>query len=127
MKRIIGLVTRPLWRISAPVRRPLAARLDGRVHGLSAASPNIRLTPPIVEALAGSSKRLERLEERLERVDRAASNMVEEADLVFNGLSREIFRLQAQVEMLQKRLEGMEKAGQSDDPIGLEPGLETAR
>jgi hypothetical protein len=122
MMQILGLVARPLWRISKPVRRPLEDRLDARVNRLVAGRENGRLMPSIVESLADSGKRLERLEDRLEQVDHATLNMIEEVDLVFNGLSREIFRLQAQVEMLQRRLEAIESDGRSG--LGAVPGLE---
>jgi hypothetical protein len=63
------------------------------------------MMPTLVEALASSGDRLERIERSIASADRAATNLAEEVDLVLNGLSREIFRLQAQLEQLQRRLD----------------------
>jgi hypothetical protein len=104
MKRIFASVSHALWRMTAPVRRPLMMRFDSRVSRLVSGAINDRIIPPITEALADSGRRLERIEESLGRADLTASNMVEEIDMVLNGLSREIFRLQAQVEKLQRSL-----------------------
>ena len=104
MKRIIKWTFRPFWRATSPVRRAVMARFDARTAELISGTVNARMMPPIIEALAISGHRLERIEESLDRADRAASNLAEEVDLVLNGLSREIFRLQAQLEMLQRSL-----------------------
>jgi len=104
MKRIFASVSNALWRMTAPVRRPLVTRFDSRVSRLVSGAINDRVIPPITEALAVSGRRLERIEESLERADLTASNMVQEVDMVLNGLSREIFRLQVQVEKLQRSL-----------------------
>jgi hypothetical protein len=104
MKRIIALVIHALWRMTAPVRRPLAVRFDARVSRLVSDTVNARMMPPLIEALDQSGHRLARIETILDRTDRAATHVAEEVDVVLNGLSREIFRLQAQVELLQRTL-----------------------
>ncbi len=105
MKRILSKVLRSCWRITGPVRRPLVARFDSRVSRLVSDTVNARMMPTLVEALASSGDRLERIERSIASADRAATNLAEEVDLVLNGLSREIFRLQAQLEQLQRRLD----------------------
>jgi hypothetical protein len=103
MKQIIPLALRALWRRTSRVRRPLMVRFDARVDRLAVGLVEDRMRP-IIDALAVSEHRLERVEASLARADRAASHMIEEVDLVLNGLSREIFRLQARVELLQRAL-----------------------
>lgn len=105
MKRIIALVCKAMWGMTTPVRRPLMARLDAHVSGLIAGTVNARMMPTLVDALAVSGRRLERIEETLAKADRTASDLAEEMDLVLNGLSREVFRLQAQVEALRRAVE----------------------
>ena len=104
MKRIIKSVSRVLWRMSSPVRRPLMVRYDAHVSKVIAGTVNARMMPTIAEALADSSARLERIERTLDRADQAAASMAEEMDLVLNGLTREVFRLQSRVERLQRSL-----------------------
>jgi hypothetical protein len=105
MKRIFALVYRTLWRLTWPLRRPLMKRFDARISQLISDTVNARMMPTLVEALAASGQRLERIERSLAGADRAATCLAEEVDIVLNGLSREIFRLQAQVELLQRQLE----------------------
>jgi hypothetical protein len=105
MKRIFSLVLRSFWRITGPVRKPVVARFDSRVSRLISDTVNARMMPTLVEALASSGYRLERIERNIASADRAATNLAEEVDLVLNGLSREIFRLQLQIELLQRRLD----------------------
>jgi hypothetical protein len=104
MKRIIKSIFKVLWRATSPVRRPLMARFDARVSGLIEGAVISRMTPAIIQALAVSEHRLERIEGTLARADDSVAALAEELDLVLNGMSREVFRLQAQVEMLQRSL-----------------------
>ncbi len=110
MKRIIRSVAKALWRMSWPARRPFVARLDARVSRLIAGTIEARL----ITSIAESSARLERIERTIDRADRAAAVMVEEMDVVLNGLTREVFRLQAQVERLQR---GLGEAGRPDPNV----------
>jgi hypothetical protein len=105
MKRIFALALDVLWRLTWPFRRPFVTKFDSRVSRLVSDTVNARMMPTLVEALAISGKRLERIEHNMASADRAANSLAEEVDLVLNGLSREIFRLQTQLELLQRRLE----------------------
>ena len=104
MKRIIKRMLAALWRAASPVTRPLAARFDARITGIIEGAMVSRMTPTIIQALAVSEHRLERIEGTLARADDSLAALAEEMDLVLNGMSREVFRLQAQVEMLQRSL-----------------------
>jgi hypothetical protein len=115
MRWIVRVISNILWLMTGPVRRPLATRFDDRVSLIVSNTVNTRMMPQIVEALAMSAQRQERIEESLTRAEASASNMIDEIDLVLNGLSREIFRLQAQVELLQRTL--------GDDPRAADNGL----
>ena len=102
MKRIIRWFIGPVWWASTSLRRGLMGRFDARVVRLVSWTIEKRMVPPILDALSASEARLERIEELIARADRSASTMAEEVDLVLSGLSREIFRLQTQVEMLRR-------------------------
>ena len=115
MRRIVMWISRPFWQATSPIRRAFLSRFDGRVVELVAGTVNARMMPQLIDALANCIHRLERIEESIGKVDRAATNMAEEVDLVLNGLSREIFRLQAQVEILQRTL--------NEDALAIGNGL----
>ncbi len=115
MKRLLKLVLKPLWRLTRPFRAPLVSRFDDRVSRLVSNSVNARMLPELIEPLAVILRRLERIEDSLARADRTAMALSEEVDLVLNGVSREIFRLQAQVEHLQTTL--------ARDPRAVNGGL----
>ncbi len=104
MKRIFKLAFKAVLRLTSPVRRPIMARVDARLSALVSGTVNARMMPPIIEALAVSGHRLERIEATLARADRSVAELGGEIDLVLNGLSREIFRLQAQVDGLREAL-----------------------
>ncbi len=79
-------------------------RFDARVVRLVTMTIEDRMVPPIARGdFSETEARLGRIEELLIRADRSASTLAEEVDLVLNGLSREIFRLQAQVEVAPER------------------------
>jgi hypothetical protein len=110
MKRIIKWLSRPVLWGSKPIRRAIMGRFDARVVRLVAVAFESRMMPPLVEALSASDSRLDRIEGLLSKADRSASKMLEEVDLVLNGLSREVFRLQAQVEMLRRDLDQQDRS-----------------
>jgi hypothetical protein len=101
MKAIIRRLLGPIWWASRPLRRAVMGWFDARVVRLVSSTIDERMLPPILEALEDSEARLERIERLMARADRSASTMAEEVDVVLNGLSREIFRLRAQVARLQ--------------------------
>ena len=105
MPSIIKKVVKKMWRATWPVRRPFAHRFDQRVSRIVSDTVNARMMPTLIDALAASNQRLERIEQSLVSADRSASNLAEEVDVVLSGLSREIFRLQVQLELLQRRLD----------------------
>ena len=100
MKRMLRRLVLPFWWASTPFRRAVMRRFDARIVGLASSAIEARMMPAILESLSASEARLERIEALIARADRSASTMAEEVDLVLNGLSREVFRLQARVEML---------------------------
>jgi len=102
MKRIVSKVLKSLWRMTSPVRRPLVSRFDAHVSAAVATTLNARMMPELIHPLVGAMHKLDRIEAALARADLAASTAAEEVDLVLNGISREVFRLQAQVEALHR-------------------------
>ena len=101
VRRIAKKAAKVLWRLGSPIRRPLRRRFDARIEALISNTVNARMMPPLIEALAISGRRLERSEETLASANHAAASIAEEMDLVLGGVSRELFRLQAQVEELR--------------------------
>jgi hypothetical protein len=132
MKRTLRWLTAPAWWASKPLRRALMGRFDARVVRLASRSIDERMLPPLVEAMAASDARLERIERLMARADRSASKMAEEVDLVLNGLSREIFRLQSQVEWLRNEDRPMVGGlslheGSDEDPAASPEDVPTER
>lgn len=97
-------IARAAWNATRPIRRPLRARFDAHVSQLVSDTVNARMMPPLAEALGRSDDRLGRIERALGSANQAAVDIAEEMDLVLGGLSREVFRLQAQVEEIRARL-----------------------
>ncbi len=73
MKRIFARFCRGCWRITGSFRRPLVARFDARVSRLISDTVNARMMPTLVEALADSGNRLERIERSIQSADRSAT------------------------------------------------------
>ncbi len=105
MKRIAKFVIKKAWQATAPLRRPIVRRIDGRISVLVSNTVNSRVLPELIPPLGLALERLERIESSLARADRSTAAMSEEIDLVLNGVSREIFRLQIQVEALQRAVQ----------------------
>lgn len=107
MKRIVKTMLKAIWRLTSPIRRPLVTRLDAHISAVVSGTVNARILPEILRPMAIALARLERIEASIASADRTASVVAEEIDLVLNGVSREVYRLQVQVETLQ-RLVGRE-------------------
>jgi hypothetical protein len=124
VKRSIRRLISPFWRMMVPLRRALMRRVDARIVGLVARTVEARMVPPLLEALAASEARLERIEGLIVRAECSASTMAEEVDLVLGGLTRELFRLKAQVQQLRgddrRPIGGLSLLAESEDD-GLEP------
>ncbi len=82
MKRLLKQMARRLWRISAPVRRPLIRKFDHHMmqllHPLSTPSAPLALPPPAAPA---------------------------DLDMALNSVVRELGRIQMQVEALQQQID----------------------
>jgi hypothetical protein len=83
MKRVLKTLVRPLWRISAPARRPIIRKFDQ--HMMQLLQP---LARP-VEHRPGAPADLE---------------------LVLNSVVRELCRLQVQVEVLQQQIDDLQSS-----------------
>jgi hypothetical protein len=80
MKRLLKTMARPVWRMSAPARRPLVRKFDHHMMQLlnSLAPP---ASPPALPAAPA------------------------DLDLVLSSVVRELGRLQMQVEALQQQID----------------------
>jgi hypothetical protein len=79
MKRLFKKLARPLWRLSAPIRRPLIRKFDHHMMQLFRS-----LSPPPPPAAPA------------------------DLDLVLNSVVRELARLHVQVEVLQQQIDELQ-------------------
>lgn len=138
MKQLLKRTVKKAWQLTAAVRRPIARRIDARLHRIVVQA--LQTSQQMNEASSGaaSARRDQphhdqthhafmRVEHSLgamhEKVDRYST----EVDLVLNSLVREISRLQIQVETLQDALDD----ARTRRPLGLsvvdDSGPETQR
>jgi hypothetical protein len=87
MKRLFKKLGWPLWRMSAPVRRPLIRKFDQHMNDLLS-----RLLPPLVPPPSPPPA--------------APANL----DLALNSVVRELARLHVQVEILRQQIEDLESS-----------------
>lgn len=105
MKRLIKSALKPFWRLTTPIRRPLARRVDARLTHLVAFAVEARLMPPLRQMIESSNRSMERLEGSILATRRSAEVLAEDVDVALEGISRELIRLQGQVELLQRTVE----------------------
>jgi len=98
MKRMLKPLARGLWRLSGPIRTPIAGRLDRRHARLMDAAIAGR-----VEAFqAVTADALARIEHSV-NVSRCTHDaLAADANLLLDSVVRELGRLQMQVEVLQQ-------------------------
>jgi hypothetical protein len=92
MKRLFKKLARTLWRISAPVRRPVIRKFDHHMMRLLS-SVYLRGDAPAVQVRADVPANL---------------------DLLLNSVVRELARLQDQVEMLQGQIYDLESSDKGE-------------
>lgn len=112
MKRLLSAILRGCWRRTAPLRRPLARKLDGHLVTVMAYA----VRGPILERLEVLSRlehslqALPRLEHSLQALPRLEHSLqalsilesqLQEMSLALNALIREVVRLQMQIEALE--------------------------
>ena len=83
MKHLLKQMARRLWRMSAPVRRPLIRKFDHHMMQLLVARRRSPMPPPAAPA---------------------------DFDLALNSVVRELGRLQMQVEILQQQIEDLQSS-----------------
>lgn len=123
LKRLARAVARPLWRLSAPIRRPLARRFDERLTRIVENSirthwnhVHVSLDPPDL----GSVETLVlEMTASLSMARQIAEHHAEESTLLMDGLVREVARLQLQLESLSELVEEL-RGGSSLMLVGNE-------
>jgi|GEM_PF-7069804 len=104
IKRMLKPVARMLWRGTSPIRRPLVRKFNNKVGTLmheqisSISSMQDRLSRDIHAAL-------EHHRHYHEQKAREVQPVIQELNLVLDGVVRELTRLQNQVEILHQRIE----------------------
>jgi hypothetical protein len=104
MRSILRKWLGPVLGTPRALRRALMGRFDARVVRLVSTTIEERMLPTVLGAFDDIEARFERIERLMVRLDRSTSalpTMVEDVDVVLDGLTREIFRLRAQVERLR--------------------------
>ena len=101
MKRLVKRAVMPIWRLTAPLRRPLMRRLDSRLNRMISASIEANLMPTIQHSLASTTHAIERLERSLDSSSHSAQAMAGDVDLMLGSVVREIARIQIRLDALQ--------------------------
>jgi hypothetical protein len=97
MKRRLKSILKALWRLGAPIHRPLVRRLDARQERLIAGALRGWLEP-----LPGG---LARLEAAINHARCTSDAFAAEANLTLDSVVRELTRLQMRVEALEEMIE----------------------
>jgi len=110
IKAPLKAILKPLWRLSAPVRRPLLRKFDEHLaHALAQnlIGPSARLEATHA-AVAGA---LVRLEGSLQVGRHVVEHQNADANLLLDGLVREVARLQLQIEALREAIDEAQGRG----------------
>ncbi len=126
LKRLVKVAVKPFWKLSSPVRRPIARKLDARLNHMVAVALQTQLMPQLRGSLDASEQSLGRLEASIGHANHSAQALATEMDLMVGSLIREVARLQAQVDTLQDLVEHAVSSGRgltvvSDDEDGEAP------
>jgi hypothetical protein len=129
MKRLIKRALKPIWRATAPIRRPIIRKIDAKI----AASIRAEVLPTIEASLASSARVLDRLEASVGAANHTAQTMACDMDLMLGSVIREVARLQAQVDAIDEVVARAVSPGRSlsiidghDEPFAR-PTVERAR
>jgi hypothetical protein len=101
MKPLLKKLARSLWRISAPVRRPVIRKFDHHMIQL------LGSCSPYADAPANLDLPLSSVVSELARLQIAPANL----DLALSSVVRELARLQIQVELLQQQIDDLQSSG----------------
>lgn len=111
MKRVLKGVLKTLWRLAAPVRRPVSSRLARRQQQIIAATlreevvPHLVLVRSVLERIEQDRGQLQTIEHAINVTRCLADARAEEANLALDSHVRELSRLQRQVAELQQCVE----------------------
>lgn len=111
MKGMLKAIARTLWRLTAPVRRPVSSRLARRQQQIIAATlreeivPHLVLARSILERIEQDRGQLHSIEHAINLTRCLADARAEEANLALDSHVRELSRLQRQVEELRQCIE----------------------
>lgn len=101
---------RPIWRLSGPVRRPLTRKFDAHLQRIVDLS--------IANALAANTQKWDATAAALGRIEESVNvgrHVVEhqnsDANLLLDGMIREVARLQRQIESLRDAIEEAQSHG----------------
>jgi hypothetical protein len=104
MKQLVKRMIRPLWRGSAVIRRPVAARFDARIQRLVIQAIDAsRGAEPGRSGFGDSADASVRIEYSLGALHEKIDRYSVEVDLVLNTLVREIARLQYRLDEVESQ------------------------
>lgn len=104
VRGIPGAILKPFWRLSGPVRRPLARKFDARIHRIVEQSIAVALVEPNAR-LGAACAALGRIEESVNVGRHVVEHQNSDANLLLDGMIREVARLQMQIEALRESVE----------------------
>ncbi len=133
MKRLIKRAVMPVWRLTAPLRRPLARRLDARLDFMISRSLETNMLPP----LRHSIHVIERLEHSVNAATHTASALASDVDMMLGSVVREIARIQIRLDLLQEEVSrpsamtrsslSLLETGDDGEPIARSAPVERSR
>lgn len=89
MKTLLNRGFKKLWGWSAPLRRPIARKVDGHLHAATSRTIQEQVTPAL---------------DRVETALQVSHEITRDMDRALNSLVRELARLQMQVEILEQSM-----------------------
>jgi hypothetical protein len=104
VKRLLKKAVRPFWRLTGPLRRPIARRLDARIQVMISLALRQEVLPAIQVSLDASTHAMARLEASIGAANHSAQTLATDMDLMLSSVIREIARLQVQVDAIEDML-----------------------
>lgn len=102
MKRLFKSVAMAGWRMTGPVRRPLARKCDGAMRGIVSEVVDRVISTRLRAHLDGEVfPRLDGIRHGIEVARHEAGALAVESNLTLDSVVRELGRLQMQIEALQ--------------------------
>jgi hypothetical protein len=115
LKSALKSAARRIWRLTAPVRRPVVRKFDERLNRLVSAALQahrpvlqLQVAPPDLSQIESA---IHDMAASLRMARQVSEHHASEANLLMDNLLREVVRLQMQVEALSEQVDELRSAG----------------